>query len=94
MFQPTARNQRVPSDKCVNNRLVRIAFLSFVRDHLALGKPGRFVGEIPIGIDCIGDACVNPALLQQLRVCNPDFIIVTAVPGAVCTKPVPASSVT
>ena len=58
-------------------------------------KPGRSLGESAVFIDGVGNCCVDPArfelalhLLIQISKSSRPW------PGAVCTKPVPSSSVT
>ena len=101
MLQPAARKQRVALDQRVDDGLVGIALLAVVVDDArrparAVGTETRRVlgeeagvidGEGDVGVDAAPRASSGAASIQASKSSRPW-------PGAVCTKPVPASSVT
>src|SRR3984885_2761386 len=65
MLEPSARDERARFDQGVNDGLVGVAGFPFVvNDALAL-KAGRFVSESAVLVDCVGNARIDPALLEQ-----------------------------
>ena len=101
VLQPAARKQRVALDQFLDHRLVGVALLAVVVDDarrpaLAVRPEARRVlGEEAGIVDREGDRCVEmPRASQIRRRIHQASKSSRPWPGAVCTKPVPASSVT
>ncbi len=101
VLQPAARKQRVALDQFLDDRLVGVALLAIVVDDArrpalavraearrVLGEEAGIVDrERDFGRDAARFADRAPRPIQASKSSRPW-------PGAVCTKPVPASSVT
>ena len=82
-------------DQRLDHGLVGIALLAFVIDDALAGEARRGVGEGAIFIDGVGDGGVDAARFERALYCAVQISKSSRPwPGAVCTKPVPASSVT
>ena len=89
------RATRLPASiKRLDDGLVGVALVALVVDDAAAGEPRRFLGEEAVGIDGVGDARVDAAVVElapfaiQMSKSSRPWL------GAVWTKPVPVSSVT
>ena len=94
--EPSARDQRVGCDQRLDDRLVGVALVALVgEDALAL-EARRLLGESAVLVDRVGDARVDAARPQERCVSAAVQMSKSSRPwpGAVWTKPVPASSVT
>ena len=95
VLEAAARDQHVRVDQRLDHRLVGVAFLAFVVDDALAGEARRGLGEGAVLVDGVGDGGVDAARVKRVAYSS----IQTSKssrpwPGAVCTKPVPASSVT
>ena len=95
MLEPPARDQHAGFDQRLDHRFVGIALLALVGEDALAGETRRLLGEAAVGIDGIGNGRIDAALAEFACA----FAVHTSKssrpwPGAVCTKPVPVSSVT
>ncbi len=89
MLEPAAGDEHARIDQRTDHRLVGIALLALVGDDALALEARRVLGEEAIGIDGEGDRLIPPELFSiQMSKSSAPW------PGAVWTKPVPASSVT
>ena len=94
VLQAPARDDLAGFDQRLDDRLVGVALLALVVDDALAGEAGRVLGEDAVLVDGVGDCRIDAARFQFARVCGPDVESSRPWPGAVWTKPVPASSVT
>ena len=95
MLELSARDERARLDKRVDDGLVGVARFALVVDDALALEAGRLVGERAVLVDGVGNARVDrraPARSRVLAVQSSKSS--RPWPGAVWTKPVPASSVT
>ena len=95
VLEPAARDERPGLDQRVDDGLVGVAGFALVGDDALALEAGRLVGEGAVLVDRIGDARLDAALLKERACCAVQSSKSSRPwPGAVWTKPVPASSVT
>ncbi len=97
MLQAPARDQRVSLDQRLDDRLVGITLLALFGDDALAGEAGGLVGVNAVIVDGEGDLGLNAARARS-SCCTSARVQISKSSrpwlGAVCTKPVPASSVT
>ena len=94
VLEPAARDQHAGLDQRLDHRLVGVALLALVGEDALAGEARRLLGEAAVGVDRVGDARVDAARGKFARVAVQTSKSSRPWPGAVCTKPVPVSSVT
>ena len=72
MLEPPAGEQHAGFDQGFDHRLVGVAPLAFVGEHVPAGKSRRLFGEAAVGIDGIGYRCIDAELLT-IAIRHPDF---------------------
>ena len=94
VLQAAARDQRVRLRQRIDDGLIGVALVALVVDDALALEARRILGETPVAVDGEGDGGVDaapcssaPLAIQMSKSSRPW-------PGAVCTKPVPSSSVT
>ena len=95
MLESAARDQHAGLGERLDHRLVGVALLAFIVDDAFASEARRLLGESAVFVDGVGDCWIYASLLQdheQLQVQMSKSS--RPWPGAVWTKPVPASSVT
>ena len=91
MLQAIAGDQHAGGNQGIDHHLVGIALLALVVDDARALETRRVLGEGTILVDGVGDGAGNTAgLLLSIQTSKSS----RPWPGAVWTKPVPASSVT
>ena len=79
----------------VDDGLVGVALVALVVDDALALEARRVLGEAPVAVDGEGDGGVDAALLAASRAFSIQMSKSSRPwPGAVCTNPVPSSSVT
>ena len=95
MLQAAARDDIAGLDQRLDHRLVGVALLALVIDDALAREARRSVGERAVFIDGVRDGRVDAARFERARDCAVQISKSSRPwPGAVCTKPVPVSSVT
>ena len=94
VLELAARDQRAGRDQRLDDRLVGVALLALVGEHALAVEARRFVGEGAVLVDRVGNARIDVARRELRPLAIHSSKSSRPWPGAVWTKPVPASSVT
>ena len=94
MLETATRDDVAGFDQRLDYGVVGVALFALVVDDALAGEAGSLIGEGAVLVDSVGDgglmprvSSARPFAVQMSKSSRPW-------PGAVCTKPVPVSSVT
>ena len=94
MLEPSARDEIAGLNQRGDHRLIGVALVALVGDDALAFKARRVLRIEAVLVDRIGNARLDAARVQRARIAIQMSKSSRPWPGAVCTKPVPVSSVT